>query len=96
MSWDSLNGDSDSALGTGGVEVRQKADPAGDLDEITAIKKIDQMEIEIVDSLLRQIDKSAEAVIDRQNLLELRNLCQLRSKILKNLNSEYLATHGAA
>ena len=75
--------------------MRQKADPTADLDEIAIIKKLDQMEIELVDSLLRQIDKSAEAVIERQNLLELRNLCQLRHRLLKNLRSEYLA-HGAA
>jgi hypothetical protein len=95
MSWDSLDGDVDPALATGGGEVRQKADPTADVDEITVIKKIDQMEIDLVDSLLRRIDESPEGTIDRQNLLELRNLCQLRHRLLNNLRSEYVA-HGAA
>jgi hypothetical protein len=75
--------------------VRRKADPTADVDEITVIKQIDRMEIELVDSLLRRIEESPEGAIDRQNLLELRNLCQLRHRLLKNLRSEYLA-HGAA
>lgn len=85
-----------SALTTGGLEVRQNADPTADLDEFTAIKQIDKMEIELVDSWLRQIDESPERTSDRQNLLELRNLCQLRHRLLNNVESEYLVTTGAA
>jgi hypothetical protein len=94
MPWDSL--DEYSALATGGAEVRQKPDPAADLDEFTAIKQIDKMEIELVDSWLRQIDESPERTSDRQNLLDLRSLCQVRHKLLNNVESEFLVTTGAA
>ena len=93
-SWDSL--DEYSAFATGGVEVPQKPDPTADLDEFTVIKQLDKMEIELVDSWLRQIDKSPDRTGDRDNLLELRNLCQLRHRLLNNVESESLVTTGAA
>lgn len=75
---------------------QQETDPAADFDLFAAIKRLEKMEIEIVDSLLRQIDESPQGAIDRQKLLELRSLCQLRNRLLNNLRSEYLVTHGAA
>ncbi len=80
----------------GGVEVRQKVDPTADVDEFIAIKQIDKMEIELVDTWLCQIDESPERTRDRQNLLELRSLCQLRHRLLNNIESENLVTTGAA
>lgn len=76
--------------------MRQKADPTADLDEFTAIKQIDKMEIELVDSLLRQIDESPDRTYDYKKLLELRNLCQLRHRLLTNVESEVHVTTGAA
>ena len=75
---------------------QKKADPTDDLDEITTIKRIDKMELELVDSLLRQIEESPGTAIIQQGLFELRYLCQLRQRLLNNLRSEYLASHGAA
>lgn len=85
-----------SALVTGGLQVQQKADPTADLDAFTAIKRIDEMEIELLDRWLRQIDESPERTCDRKNLLELRTLCQLRRRILNNMELKSPLRTGAA
>ncbi len=76
--------------------MRQDFDPTADLDEFTVIKQIEKREIELIDSWLRRIDKSPEKTIDRADLLELRTLCQLRQRLLNNLESERLLTTGVA
>ena len=76
--------------------MQQKADPTADLDAFTAIKRIDEMEIELLDRWLRQIDESPERTCDRKNLLELRTLCQLRRRILNNMELKSPLRTGAA
>ncbi len=70
----------------------KRTEPAGDLDEFTAIKQIDELEINLIDSLLCRIDKSQETKADELlKLLELRYLCMLRKRLLTNIEADYPA-----
>lgn len=72
--------------------MRKYTDLAGDLDEFTAIKRIAEIEIDLVDSWLYQINESQESVVDQEKLLELRYLCQLRNRLLANIEADVLTT----
>ncbi len=72
--------------------VRKEIDLTRDLDELTAIKRIDEIEIDLIDSWLCKIDKSQETREELQKLLELRYFCILRRRLLTNLESDFQVT----
>lgn len=63
-------------------------DIAGDLDEHTAIKRISELELDLVESWLYRATDSKEIIVDQQELLELRFLCLLRNRLINNIESD--------
>jgi len=70
-------------------------DPTADVDEFSIIKRSNDLELAMIDSWLSQLGVTATDVNFRRNLLELRNLCLLRNRLLRQIENQHLATLSA-
>lgn len=69
-------------------------DPTEDIDELWAIRRSNEVELELIDSWLLELDQEQEKLKVLHRLMELRNLCLLRNGLLTNVEDEHLVAAG--
>jgi hypothetical protein len=72
--------------------VENGTDPTEDIDELCAIRRSNEVELELINSWLLELDHEEEKLKTLQRLLELRSLCLLRNTLLTNVEDEHLVT----
>lgn len=70
-------------------------DPTEDIDELWAIRRSNEVELELINSWLLELDHEEEKLKILQRLLELRSLCLLRNTLLTNIEEEHIVVAGA-
>jgi len=75
--------------------VENGTDPTEDIDELWAIRRSNEVELELINSWLLELDHEEEKLKILQRLLELRSLCLLRNTLLTNIEEEHIVVAGA-
>jgi hypothetical protein len=75
--------------------VENGTDPTEDIDELWAIRRSNEVELELINSWLLELDHEEEKLKILQRLLELRSLCLLRNTLLTNVEEEHIVAAGA-
>jgi hypothetical protein len=75
--------------------VRNLFDPTGDIDDLCAIIRSNEMELSLIDSWLSELNGSSKQLNARENLLELRSLCLLRNRLLLQVEKQHLFAESA-
>jgi hypothetical protein len=74
--------------------VANTIDPTADIDELWAIKRSNEMELDLIDLWLGELDGEPGRPNDLQHLVELRNLCILRNILVMRVESEQFVATG--
>lgn len=77
------------------LKVKSGTDPTQDIDELWAIRRSNEMELDLIDLWLHQLEGSPDRQSIEHHLLELRNLCILRNRLVKSVETEHFVAASA-
>lgn len=70
-------------------------DPTADVDEFSIMRRSNDLELAMIDSWLSQLGTTAFEMNFRKSLLEMRNLCLLRNRLLSQIENQHLSALSA-
>ena len=76
--------------------MQHETDPTEDINELSAVIRSNDLELDLIDQWLSGLDQAPDKTAISRKLLELRSLCQIRTKLLRKIEAEYFSVSGVA